>query len=119
MNTDQRLDQHLPEPTALQDQVVHVALVEWGTGSDREPAILLAASRHGAAMAAVENVVSSWCDCCVDAPEFLAEHSVSTGWGEGQLLAWLAELKEATTVPWVTISVEPVRCSAFPAGESQ
>ena len=70
-------------------------------------------------MAAAENVVSSWCDCCVDAPEFLAEHPVSAGWGEGQLLAWLAELKETTTVPWVTIPAEPVRGSASPAGESR
>ncbi len=42
-----------------------------------------------------------------------------TGWSEDQLLAWLAELKEATTVPWVSVSAEPVRGSALGAGESR
>ena len=81
LNTDQRLDQHQPKAHQLQERTVHVALIEWGPDSLREPSVFLATSRYAVAMVAVENIATWWCDCCCDPPEFLAEHPVSSRLG--------------------------------------
>jgi hypothetical protein len=92
--------------------VVFVATVDWVSDSGSDLSVHISTSPYVAAWAAVQEVAASWMDASGDLSDFVIDHPISTDCSKAELMQWLYELKEATTIPWVSLTQNPVLDSA-------
>lgn len=89
---------------------IHVAIIEWGSDSIDEPAVLLHGEEIGALRAVVtflrEHAGGLVAEAYADDQDFLRDHPYPPADAdELEVRAWLLNMRAATTSPWVEVYV--------------